>query len=110
MNRRNERRCGTQDKVHITIDGNGHRCSMRNLSPSGCQLECREIVAERGARVELALLPGLVVHGEVAWQLGESIGIVFPEPLSTGVVRHYALDDWLLRGDWSMAKWHAPED
>ena len=66
-------------------------------------IECRDLVAHVGSPVEIALLPGYVVHGEVAWQLGESIGIAFPEPIKPQVVHHYALDDWLLRSDWSLA-------
>ena len=50
-------------------------------------------------------LASQVAAGEVAWQLGESIGIFFLEPISQRVVRHYAMDDWMLRSDWSMATW-----
>lgn len=110
MDRRSEPRSGTMDDVRITIDGAGMRCAMRNLSPSGCMVECRDIVARIGSPVELALLPGYVAQGEVSWQLGESIGIFFPEPISAGIVRHYALEDWMLRGDWSMANWRAASD
>jgi hypothetical protein len=39
---------------------------MRNLSPSGCMVECQDIVAEVGTRVEVVLLPGQVAAGEVA--------------------------------------------
>ncbi|WP_370191001.1 PilZ domain-containing protein [Qipengyuania sp.] len=105
MDRRSEPRSGTLDDVRIMIDGVGLRCAMRNLSPSGCMVECHDIVARVGSPVELILLPGYVAEGEVAWQLGESLGIFFAEPISPGVVRHYALDDWMLRGDWSMATW-----
>lgn len=105
MDRRSEPRSGTLDDVRITIDGVGLRCAMRNLSPSGCMVECHDIVARVGSPVELVLLPGYVAEGEVAWQLGESLGIFFAEPISPGVMRHYALDDWMLRGDWSMATW-----
>ena len=105
MDRRSEPRSGTLDDVRITIDGVGLRCAMRNLSPSGCMVECHDVVARVGSPVELVLLPGYVAEGEVAWQLGESLGIFFAEPISRGVVRHYALDDWMLRGDWSMATW-----
>lgn len=105
MDRRSEPRSGTLDDVRITIDGVGLRCAMRNLSPSGCMVECHDIVARVGSPVELVLLPGYVAEGEVAWQLGESLGIFFAEPIGPGVVRHYALDDWMLRGDWSMATW-----
>lgn len=110
MERRSEPRNRTLDDVRITLGGAGLRCAMRNLSPSGCMVECRDIVAGIGTPVEIALLPGYVAQGEVAWQLGESIGIFFLEPISPGVVRHYALDDWMLRNDWSVATWHSLED
>ena len=109
MERRSEPRNRTLDEVRITLDGVGLRCAMRNLSPSGCMVECHDIVAGVGTPVEIALLPGYVARGEVAWQLGESIGIFFLEPVSPGVVRHYALDDWMLRNDWSVATWHSVE-
>ena len=80
---------------------------MRNLSLSGCMIECRDLIADVGTPVEVVLLPGYIAQGEVAWQLGESIGIFFLEPISVGVVRHFALDDWMLRSDWSAANWRS---
>ena len=108
MERRSERRSLALDDLRITIGGVGLRCSMRNLSPSGCMVECHDIVAEVGTPAEVALLPGHVALGEVAWQLGESIGIFFLEPISMGVVRHFALDDWMLRNDWTLASLGTP--
>lgn len=110
MERRSEVRNRTLDDVRITLGGVGLRCAMRNLSPSGCMVECHDIIAGIGTPVEIALLPGYVAQGEVAWQLGESIGIFFLEPISPGVVRHYALDDWMLRNDWSVATWRSIEN
>ena len=99
--RRREGRSSTQADINVTLSGQGLRCAMRNLSPSGCMIECRDLVADVGTPVEVALLPGYVAQGEVAWQLGESIGVFFLEPVHPHVVRHYALDDWMLRADWS---------
>ncbi|MEG9269363.1 PilZ domain-containing protein [Qipengyuania sp. Mu-71] len=107
MDRRDEQRSQTQDNLRVTIGGTGLRCAMRNLSPSGCMIECRDLIADVGTPVEVVLLPGYVAQGEVAWQLGESIGIFFLEPISMGVVRHFALDDWMLRSDWSAANWQS---
>jgi hypothetical protein len=107
MDRRDEQRSQTQDNLRVTIGGTGLRCAMRNLSPSGCMIECRDLIADVGTPVEVVLLPGYVAQGEVAWQLGESIGIFFLEPISVGVVRHFALDDWMLRSDWSAANWQS---
>ena len=107
MDRRDEQRSQTQDNLRITIGGTGLRCAMRNLSPSGCMIECRDLIADVGTPVEVVLLPGYIAQGEVAWQLGESIGIFFLEPISMGVVRHFALDDWMLRSDWSAANWQS---
>ena len=107
MDRRDEQRSQTQDNLRVTIGGTGLRCAMRNLSPSGCMIECRDLIADVGTPVEVVLLPGYIAQGEVAWQLGESIGIFFLEPISVGVVRHFALDDWMLRSDWSAANWRS---
>ena len=107
MDRRDEQRSQTQDNLRVTIGGTGLRCAMRNLSPSGCMIECRDLIADVGTPVEVVLLPGYIAQGEVAWQLGESIGIFFLEPISMGVVRHFALDDWMLRSDWSAANWQS---
>ncbi|MEH6722690.1 MAG: PilZ domain-containing protein [Qipengyuania sp.] len=107
MDRRNEQRSQTQDNLRVTIGGTGLRCAMRNLSPSGCMIECRDLIADVGTPVEVVLLPGYIAQGEVAWQLGESIGIFFLEPISMGVVRHFALDDWMLGSDWSAANWQS---
>jgi hypothetical protein len=106
MDRRDEQRSQTQDNLRVTI-GTGLRCAMRNLSLSGCMIECRDLIADVGTPVEVVLLPGYIAQGEVAWQLGESIGIFFLEPISMGVVRHFALDDWMLRSDWSAANWRS---
>ena len=107
MDRRDEQRSQTQDNLRVTIGGTGLRYAMRNLSPSGCMIECRVLIADVGTPVEVVLLPGYIAQGEVAWQLGESIGIFFLEPISVGVVRHFALDDWMLRSDWSAANWRS---
>ncbi|MEX0342360.1 MAG: PilZ domain-containing protein [Erythrobacter sp.] len=103
--RRSEGRKPTQYNVRITVAGVGLYCSIRNLSLSGCMVECRDLLAKVGSPVELALLPGYVVQGQVAWQVGESLGIFFLKPISAQVVRHYALDDWMLRSDWSLGTW-----
>jgi hypothetical protein len=107
--RRREGRSSTQETVRVSVAGNGLRCLMRNLSPSGCMIECRDLVADLGAPVEVVLMPGCIAAGEVAWQLGESIGIFFIEPVSPAIVRHFALDDWALRGDWSAGNWDTPD-
>ncbi len=107
MDRRDEQRSQTQDNLRVTIGGTGLRCAMRNLSLSGCMIECRDLIADVGTPVAVVLLPGYIAQGEVAWQLGESIGIFFLEPISMGVVRHFALDDWMLRSDWSAANWRS---
>ena len=110
MDRRDEQRSQTQDNLRVTIGGTGLRCAMRNLSLSGCMIEFRDLIADVGTPVEVVLLPGQVAAGEVAWQLGESIGIFFLEPISQRVVRHYAMDDWMLRSDWSMATWRSASE
>ena len=101
MDRRREGRRPTQQDVRLTVAGHGLRATMRNLSLSGCMVECRDIDASVGTPVEIVLLPGYVASGEIAWQLGDSFGIFFHEPVGAAVVRDFALDDWLLRGDWS---------
>ena len=63
MERRSERRSLALDDLRITIGGHGLRCAMRNLSPSGCMVECQDIVAEVGTPVEVVLLPGQVAAG-----------------------------------------------
>lgn len=107
--RRREQRRSTQDTIRVNVAGTGLRCLMRNLSPSGCMIECRDLVADVGAPVEVVLLPGHVALGEVAWQLGESIGVFFLEPIAPSLVRHFALDDWALRGDWAAGNWDGPD-
>ena len=108
VDRRREGRTLTQEFVGITIADIGLRCAMRNLSPSGCMVECPDLTPRIGAPVELALLPEYIAQGQVAWQLGESIGIFFLEPIDAHVVRHYASDQWLPRGDWSFGGWALP--
>ena len=107
--RRNKGRRPTMDSIRITVGETGMRCAVRNLSSSGCMVECTELVAEVGTPVKVALLPGHEAKGEVAWQLGHSIGIFFLEPVSPHVVRLFALDDWVLRGDWAAGRLSTPD-
>ncbi len=109
VDRRREGRTLTQEFVRITIADIGLRCAMRNLSPSGCMVECTNLTPRIGAPVELTLLPEYIAQGQVAWQLGESIGIFFLEPVDAHVIRHYASDHWSPRGDWSLGRWTLPK-
>lgn len=90
-----------QDGVDVFIAGAGTRCAMVNLSPSGCLIESRHLSAEIGTPVEIMFMPGYTATGEIAWQLGESIGVFFVHPIHPNIVRHFGLDDWMLRSDWS---------
>ncbi len=97
MDRRADRRRRTRDEVPIAIGASLLRCTIRNLSPTGCLVECRGLPAEIGAPVLLTLMDDLHVMGEIAWQMGDSSGIRFHRPIAASVVRWYALDDWPLR-------------
>ncbi len=101
MDKRREVRKLAAGDVRIAVGGVWCPCAIRNLSSSGCMVEATRLSVAVGATIELVLAPDCVVSGEIAWQLGESIGIFFPEPIPEHLVRHYALDDWMLRGDWS---------
>lgn len=102
MDRRKEDRSLTRETIHATIAGTDTICAMRNLSQSGCMIEGDALPGEIGSAVTIQLLTDLAVCGEVAWQLGESMGIFFLEPIPLSVVRGFALDDWPLRSDWNV--------
>lgn len=101
MDRRKENRSQTRESIRARIAGVDVALVMRNLSQSGCRVDGGALPGEVGAQVSLELLPGLTVEGEVAWQLGESMGIFFLKPIPLAVVQGFALDDWPLRSDWS---------
>ncbi|MFA6031513.1 MAG: PilZ domain-containing protein [Myxococcota bacterium] len=103
MERRRKQRSSTRMTVIVTVAGASLPCEMRNLSQSGCLIACDPVLAEVGAPVAISLMRGLAVTGEVAWQMGESVGVFFREPIPLAVVRHYALDDWMLKADWSLS-------
>lgn len=98
MERRRETRRTTQDTVRVNVGGRSLRCRMRNLSRSGCMIECAGHLAEVGAPFDVILGPGLIAEGEVAWQLGDSIGVYFSNPIPTSVVREYAIEGWPMDG------------
>lgn len=97
QDRRQEARYSTSDKVRITIGGIEAEGAMRNLSQAGCMIECGDLEAEVGQMCEIDLRPGFAASGRIAWQLGNALGISFHQPVPKGIVRDYALDDWLLR-------------
>ena len=101
MDRRRQSRAAASGNVRIVVDGETSWCAIRNLSSSGCMVEAATCPSRVGSDVELVLLPNYRVTGQVAWQLGESTGIFFPQPIPEFLVRHFALDDWLLRSEWS---------
>lgn len=102
MDRRKEDRSETRETLRATIAGAEVICSMRNLSQSGCMIEGETLPGEIGAPVTIHLMKNLRVEGEVAWQLGECMGIFFIAPIPLAVVRSFALDDWPLRSDWNI--------
>ncbi|WP_341713333.1 hypothetical protein, partial [Erythrobacter sp.] len=55
-----------------------------------------------GTLVEIEIVQDLTLRGEISWQMGESVGVFFLEPIPLAVVRHFALDDWMLKADWSL--------
>ena len=104
MDRRKEHRSATSRTVGAKFGAVQLSCTMRNLSQSGCLLECNLPTGEVGMQVTITLEDGLNVPGEVAWQLGTSTGIFFLAPIALDVVQRFALDDWPLRADWTMPR------
>ena len=102
MDRRKEDRSRTRETVRATIAGVDTLCIMRNLSQSGCMIEGGALPGDIGAPVTVQLTADLAVSGEVAWQVGESMGVFFLQPIPLSVVRGFALDDWSLRSDWNV--------
>ncbi|MEZ5680695.1 MAG: PilZ domain-containing protein [Erythrobacter sp.] len=96
MERRQESRKTTQDTVRVNLGGRSLRCRMLNLSASGCMIECDDAITEVGAHFEVLLGPGVMAQGRVAWQLGESVGVLFHAPIPETIVREYAIEGWPL--------------
>lgn len=107
--RRNEDRQSTRGSVRFEMSGQARFGIMRNLSQFGCMIESGGVLAEVGERCEIALLPGYVVSGRVAWQLGEALGISFHQPILPSLVREYALDDWPMRTENKHAETLGPD-
>ncbi|MDG5751881.1 PilZ domain-containing protein [Qipengyuania sp. XHP0211] len=102
MDRRKKDRSQTREAIRATIAGTDTVCTMRNLSQSGCMIEGDALPGNVGAPVTIQLTADLVVSGEVAWQLGQSMGVFFFRPIPLSTVRSFALDDWPLRSDWNV--------
>ena len=97
IDRRTEARSPTHDTVAFEVGGQTFDAKMRNLSQSGCMIECSDAEAEIGQFCEIVLRPEFPASGRIAWQLGAALGIAFHQPVPIGIVRNYALDDWMLR-------------
>lgn len=97
MDRRKESRSSTQDSVRVRLAGRSLRCRMRNLSRSGCLIECDTMLVEVGTPVEVVLSTDCVAAGEVAWQLGANFGVRFTLPIPAALVREYAIEDWPMK-------------
>ena len=103
MDRRKDQRSITREAVRARIAGRDAECIMRNLSQSGCLVEGAALPAEIGAPITIVLSEHLSVDGQIAWQLGEGMGVVFARPIPPDVVRSFALDDWPARANWDHA-------
>ena len=99
MDRRRESRKSTQESVRVRIGSRTLHCRMRNLSRSGCMVESPALLVEVGAPIEVVLGPDVVAQGEVAWQLGESFGVLFQVPVPASVVEEYSIAGWPLASD-----------
>lgn len=97
IDRRKEARSPTRDTVAFEVGGQSFDATMRNLSQAGCMIECSEAEAEIGQFCEVMLQPEFPASGRIAWQLGGALGIAFHQPVPIGIVRNYALDDWMFR-------------
>ncbi|MDG5747827.1 PilZ domain-containing protein [Qipengyuania sp. XHP0207] len=104
MDRRKEFRIVTREDVRATIAGVDGQFRLRNLSQSGCLIEGSSIPADIGIPIKIVLSADLSVDGQIAWQLGDSMGIFFDSPIALEVVRSFALDDWPTRTDWNYAR------
>ena len=94
----------TRETVRARIAGVDAACVMRNLSQSGCLVEGAALSAEIGAPITIVLSEHLSVDGQIAWQLGESMGVFFDRPIPLDVVRSFALHDWPARANWNYAQ------
>lgn len=97
QDRRKQERSATRESVRFELAGVLHFGTMRNLSRHGCMIESPALEAAIGQRCEIRLLPGYVVSGRIAWQLGDGIGISFHLPIPSALVREFSLDDWAMR-------------
>lgn len=104
MERRKEPRRNASLAVIARVGGISIPCELRNLSQSGCMITCSRILAQMGTLVEIEIVQDLTLRGEISWQMGESVGVFFLEPIPLAVVRHFALDDWMLKADWSLGE------
>ena len=95
--RRRAMRCPSRYSVHVVIDGLQLEAPLRNLSEAGCMLELGAAEVDVGSLCSVVLRPDFPVSGRIAWRLGDAAGIAFHQPVPQGIVRDYALDDWLLR-------------
>ncbi len=84
-------------------------CTIANLSSGACLIECPGLLASIGAPVHLTLAEGPAIPGTIAWQMGQSTGICFLQPVGDDLVRRYALDDWPLRSGAQLVPLRVPQ-
>ena len=88
---RNIDRCAVAGEICVIHAGARHQASVSDISKSGCRLTMPEAMPPVGARVELVLLEGLEVSGEIAWAEGNAGGVTFDHHITDALVRYFTL-------------------
>ena len=84
-------RASTDDAILYSIQDVVMRGRMVNLSADGCMIADQMATPEQGSKVEITLLEGVTVSGEVAWATDGSFGVTFSRPLSEVTIRYFKL-------------------
>ena len=93
MERRGSERMPARGSVDCAVDMVVRRSELADMSSSGCRLVFGEDEPVAGAPVEIMLLRGVTVRGEVRWIDGDAIGIAFDEPVGQAALRYFTLTE-----------------
>ena len=90
MERRKEPRWGAVGRVRMRIGDRSVLCRMRDISQTGCMVESPAFALSLGTRVEFDLGLGVLIEGEIAWQLGEHFGVYFDTNLPDQMLEKFS--------------------
>lgn len=86
IGRRQYRRAEIAAKVDCRVGGRSKDAVARDVSLTGCLLQCPAGFAEQGDAIEISFRQGLQIQGQVMWRQGLNVGVQFSSQISSSLI------------------------